>query len=70
MDELCEKSPEKGEEDAVATKDSGLGIFSQEKLSYDEKMDDYVLMRNNKDKGISGRIVKRPILRRWGGRRK
>ena len=51
MDELCKKSPEKGEEDAVATKDSGLGIFSQEKLSYDEKMDAYVLMRNNKDKG-------------------
>ena len=51
MDELCEKSPEKGEEDAVATKDSGLGIFSQEKLSYDEKIDAYVLMRNNKDKG-------------------
>ena len=51
MDELCEKSPEKGEEDAMATKDSGLGIFSQEKLSYDEKIDAYVLMRNNKDKG-------------------
>jgi len=39
MDELCEKSPEKGEEDAVATKDSGLGIFSQEKLSYVIKRD-------------------------------
>jgi len=39
MDELCEKSPEKGEEDAMATKDGGLSIFSQEKLSYDKKMD-------------------------------
>ena len=70
MDELCEKSPKKGEEDAVATKDRGLVIFSQEKLSYDEKIDAYVLMRNNKDKGDERGIVKRPILRRWGGRRK
>jgi len=39
MDELCEESPEKGGEDAMATKDGGLSIFSQEKLRYDEKMD-------------------------------
>ena len=49
MDELCEKSPEKREEGAVTTEDSGLEIFSREKRSYDEKIDAYVLMRNNKE---------------------
>jgi len=49
MDELWEESPEKGEEGAVTTKDSGLEIFLHEKRSYDEKMDAYVLMRNNKE---------------------
>jgi transposase len=49
MDELCEKSPKKGEEGAVATKDSGLDIFTREMKSYDEKMDAYVLMRRNKE---------------------
>lgn len=49
MDELCEKSTEKGEESALTAKDSGLAIFSHEKMSYDEKMDAYVLMRNNKE---------------------
>ena len=49
MDELCEKSPKKGEEGAVTTKDSGLDIFTHETKSYDEKMDAYVLMRRNKE---------------------
>ncbi|MEA2075350.1 MAG: hypothetical protein U9O85_06410 [Euryarchaeota archaeon] len=49
MDELCEKSPENGEDRAVTTKDCGLAIFSHENRSYDEKMDAYVLMRNNKE---------------------
>lgn len=49
MDELCEKSPEKRGEGAVTTKDSGLEIFSYEKRGYDERMDAYVLMRNNKE---------------------
>ncbi len=49
MDELCEKSPKKGEEGAVTTKDSGLDIFPHETESYDEKMDAYVLMRRNKE---------------------
>jgi transposase len=49
MDELCEKSPEKGEEGALTAEDCGLAIFSHEKRSYDEKMDAYVLMRNNEE---------------------
>ncbi|RJS70716.1 helix-turn-helix domain-containing protein, partial [Methanophagales archaeon] len=65
MDELCEKSPEKGEEDAGATKDSGLDIFSQEKLSYDEKMDAYVL-RNNKDKGDEREDSKKTNIEEMG----
>ena len=64
--DLCEKSPEKGEEDAVATKDSGLGIFSQEKLSYDEKMDAYVLMGNNKDKGDKQEDSKKTNIEEMG----
>ena len=39
MDELWEKSSENGEKSAKTEKESGLDIFSQEKKSYDEKMD-------------------------------
>lgn len=49
MDGFCEKSPRKEEEGGVATKDSGLDIFSYEMSGYDEKMEAYVRMRRNKE---------------------
>lgn len=48
MGEVCENSPELGEDCAVTTEDCGPGIFSCENMNYDEKMDAYVLMRKNK----------------------
>ena len=48
MDSFCVNLSENGEECTERTGDTGLDIFSREKMSYDERMAAYVLMRSVK----------------------
>lgn len=49
MDWLCKNASGNEENRNDKSKNDGLSIFSQENLSYDEKIDAYVLMRKNKE---------------------